>query len=67
MSEKNLSEARNLIRRYRLFSYEIADALGIEPSNFSRWFRSEASMTDERLDAIKGAVEQIVKGEDNEH
>ncbi len=59
----NLTTARELLKKHRLFSYEVADKLGLEPSNFSRWFRSEKAMTDERLAAIRTAVEELTGGE----
>lgn len=61
--KRNLTTARKLLRTNRLFSYEVADKLGLEPSNFSRWFRSETAMTDERLAAIRAAVDELTGGD----
>ena len=61
--KSNLTTARELLKDSRLFSYEVADKLGLQPSNFSAWFRSEESMTDERLDAIKTAVAELIGGD----
>lgn len=62
----NLDTARSLIKKNRLFYYEIADMLGLEPSNFSRWFRSEQAMTDDRLAAIREAVDELTGGDAHE-
>ncbi len=58
----NVNEARKLIKEKRLFLYEVAEQVGIAPSNFSAWFRNEKSMSDERLARVKEAVDILTGG-----
>lgn len=57
------SEIRTIIKKNRLFHYEIANALGISESAFSKWLRSE--MDSEKKEKVVRAIDSI-KGEDNE-
>jgi len=50
-------EIREEIKKSRLFHYEIADALGVSESAFSKWFRSE--MDAERKEKVMRAIESI--------
>ena len=50
-------EVRELIKKSRLFQYEIADALGISESAFSKWLRSE--MGPERKQEVLKAIETL--------
>ncbi len=50
-------EVRELIKKSRLFHYEIADALGISESAFSKWLRSE--MGPERKQEVLKAIETL--------
>ncbi len=50
-------EIREEIRKSRLFHYEIADALGISESAFSKWLRFE--MDAERKEKVIRAIENI--------
>lgn len=51
------SEIREIIRRNRIFHYEIAGALGISEPAFSRWLRIE--MDAERKEKVVQAIENI--------
>lgn len=55
------SEIRTIIKRNRLFHYEIADALGISESAFSKWMRSE--MDDCKKQKVIQAIGNIIGGE----
>lgn len=55
------AEVREEIKKSRLFHYEIADALGISESAFSKWLRSEMSV--EKKEKIAQAIESIKKGQ----
>lgn len=57
------SEIRTIIKKNRLFHYEIADALGISESAFSKWLRSE--MDSEKKEKVVRAIDSI-KGVRNE-
>ena len=50
-------EIREKIREKRLFHYEIADALGISESAFSKWLRSE--MNAEKKEKVMQAIERL--------
>lgn len=50
-------EIREEIKKSRLFHYEIADALGVSESAFSKWLRSE--MDAERKEKVMRAIESI--------
>ena len=50
-------EIREEIRKKRLFHYEIADALGISESAFSKWLRSE--MNAEKKEKVMQAIERL--------
>ena len=54
------SEIREIIRKNRIFHYEIAEALEISEPAFSKWLRSE--MDAERKEKVMRAIESI-KGE----
>ena len=50
-------EIREEIRKNRLFHHEIADALGVSESAFSKWLRSE--MDAEKKEKVMRAIESI--------
>lgn len=50
-------EIREEIRKSRLYHYEIADALGVSKSAFSKWLRSE--MDEERKEKVMRAIDSI--------
>ncbi len=50
-------EIREEIRKSRLFHYEIADALGVSESAFSKWLRSE--MDAERKEKVVQAIKSV--------
>lgn len=50
-------EVRELIRKYRLKHYEVAQALGIHECTLSRWLRTE--FTSERKQKVINAIESI--------
>lgn len=56
-------EIREEIRKSRLFHYEIADALGVSESAFSKWLRSE--MDAERKEKVIRAIETVKGAQDN--
>ena len=58
------SEIRTIIRKNRLFHYEIAEALGISESAFSKWLRSE--MDNEKKQKVIQAIESIRGKEQSE-
>lgn len=41
----NNTEIRNLIKKYRLYFYEVAEKVGITEYTLSRWMRKELSET----------------------
>ncbi len=57
---KNVEEAKAMIKNSRFFSYEIAAAMGVSETAFSKWFRREIS--DEQLQQIKTGISKL-KGE----
>ncbi len=50
-------EIRESIKKNRLFHYEVADALGISETAFSKWLRSE--MDAERKEKVVQAIKSI--------
>lgn len=53
---KNI-ELRNLIKERRLFHYEVADALNISDSAFSKMLRRE--LLGEEKERVLGAIESL--------
>ena len=51
------SEIREIIKKNRIFHYEIAEALEISEPAFSKWLRSE--MDAERKEKVMRAIESI--------
>ena len=54
------SEIREIIRKNRIFHYEIAEALGISEPAFSKWLRSE--MDSEKKEKVIQAIDSIRGG-----
>ena len=54
------SEIREIIRKNRIFHYEIAEELGISEPTFSKWLRSE--MDSEKKEKVVRAIGSIRGG-----
>ena len=50
-------ETKKIIKRYRLFHYEIAEIIGVQESLFSKWFRKELSQ--DQVYLIMNAINQL--------
>ena len=59
----NNDQIREEIRQSRFFNYEIADAIGITESAFSKWFRKP--LTCEQQEDIIRAILRLKGGETN--
>ena len=56
--EKN-HDIRILLKKSRVRHYEVADAMGVDRTTFSRWLQKE--MTAERKDSIREAVKKVLE------
>lgn len=54
---RNNEIAKQMIKESRFFNYEVADAIGIGETAFSKWFRKNIS--DEQLQQIKTAISKM--------
>ena len=52
-------EIRDVIKRNRIFFYEIAAELGVSEYTFCRWLRQE--LTDEKKAAIFAALDRLTE------
>ncbi len=52
-------DIRELIKKKRVFYYEVAEALGVTATTFSKWLQRE--LPEERKNLIRSAVEKILK------
>lgn len=50
-------EIRRLIKKYRLYHYEVAQEIGILEATFCRWLREELSK--ERKKLVLSAIERL--------
>ncbi len=50
-------EIRRLIKKYRLFHYEVAQKIGISEATFCRWLREE--LNEERKKLVLSAIERL--------
>lgn len=58
----NNLEVRSAIKQARLFGYEVAEALGISETHFSRKLRKE--MNPEEKERVLAAIKKLVKEAD---
>ena len=54
-------DIRELIKKKRVFHYEVAEALGVTTTTFSKWLQRE--LPEEKKNLIRSAVEKILKEE----
>lgn len=54
-------DIRELIKKKRVFQYEVAEALGVTATTFSKWLQRE--LPEEKKNLIRSAVEKILKEE----
>lgn len=52
-------DIRELIKKKRVFHYEVAEALGVTVTTFSKWLQRE--LPEEKKNLIRSAVEKILK------
>ena len=52
------ADIREMLRKLRIFHYEIAAQLGINEFTFSRWLRTQLS--DERRQQILSAIDHVL-------
>lgn len=50
-------EIRNLIKKYRLKNYEVANKLGLHEATLSRWLRFP--LDDEKKEKVIAAIESL--------
>lgn len=53
------ADIRELLKRKRIFHYEVAAALGVATTTLSRWLQRE--LPEEKKKLIREAVEKILK------
>ena len=52
-------DIRELIKKKRVLHYEVAEALGVTATTFSKWLQRE--LPEEKKNLIRSAVEKILK------
>ena len=52
-------DIRELIKKKRVFYYEVAEVLGVTATTFSKWLQRE--LPEEKKNLIRAAVEKILE------
>lgn len=50
---------RQTLEKYKISQYKLAEVMGIERNNISRWVREERDPTAEKVEAIAEALKKI--------
>ena len=58
---KRNQDIRKLMDQKRVHHYEVAAALGVDRTTFSRWLQKE--MTPAKKEVVKSAIEKVLKNE----